>query len=237
MIETDPKRDTRLPSAVHDLALRLGAKPGDKRSVMRLTQTGRMKAKLDAKSWMAFTATQSISTRTCAFDWRARAGPFGLISGRDALQNGEGRFDIMALGFIPIARAAHTAALVRGELMRYLAEIPWAPDAILLNPALRWREDGPEQLVVGAGAGDTAVEVTLNLDTDGRVAGAFAPDRPRSAVAPVLPTPWRGRFSNYRQHEGRWLPFAGEVGWEIDGKEIVYWQARMESWEALGDEH
>ncbi len=236
MIETDLQRDTRLPPAVHDLALRLGAKPGDNLSEVRLTQTGRMKAKLDAKSWMAFTATQSISTRTCAFDWRARAGPFGLVSGRDALENGEGRFDIMALGFIPLARAAHTAALVRGELMRYLAEIPWAPDAIFFNAALRWREDGAGGLIVGAGAGETAVEVMLNLDSDGRIAGAFAPNRPRSAVAPLLPTPWRGRFSDCRLHDGQWLPFAGEVGWEIDGKEIVYWQARMESWEALGDE-
>lgn len=235
MIETDLPGDTRLPSKVHDLALRLGVKPGNNRSVVTLTQTGRMKAKLDAKSWMAFTATQSISTRTCAFDWRARAGHFGLISGRDALENGQGRFDIMALGFIPIARPAHTAALVRGELMRYLAEIPWSPDAILLNTTLRWREDGAGKLVVGAGAGETAVEVTLNLDNEGRIAGAFASDRPRSAVAPLLPTPWRGRFSDYRQHDGRWLPFACEVGWEIDGKELVYWQARMESWEALDE--
>jgi hypothetical protein len=45
-----------------------------------------------------------------------------------------------------------------------------------------------------------------------------------------LPTPWRGRFSDYRRHFGRWLPFAGEVGWEIDGKEIVYWQGKIADW-------
>ncbi len=195
-------------------------------------QIGRMKAKTEAKSWMSFTAKQSISTRKCAFDWRARAGPFGIVSGRDALEDGEGRFDITALGFIPIARAEHTTALVRGELMRYLAELPWAPDAILQNSALRWRVAGADQFVVSAGAGETAVEVVLNLDTEGRIAGAFAPDRPRSATAPVLPTPWRGRFSDYRRHAGRLLPFAGEVGWEVDGKECVYWQGRLEHWEA-----
>ncbi len=223
-----------LEAAVTELALRLGVNPSDGPISVNLTQTGRMKAKIDAESWMAFTATQSISTRTCAFDWRARAGPLGIISGRDALENGEGRFDITALGFIPLARAAHSAALVRGELIRYLAELPWAPDAMLLNPELRWRKDGADGFVVGAGvgAGDTAVEVALSLDTNGRIAGAFASDRPRSAVAPFLPTPWRGRFSDYRQHEGRWLPFAGEVGWEIDGAERVYWQGRIESWEA-----
>lgn len=194
MSQTDLQHYTRLPSAVRDLALRLGVKPAGRRSEVTLTQAGRMKAKIDARSWMAFTATQSLSMRTCAFDWRARAGPLGLVSGRDALEHGEGRFDIIALGFIPIARAAHTAALVRGELMRYLAELPWAPDAIFLNPSLRWRADDADGFVVGAGEGETAVEVMLSLDA------------------------------------------AAEVGWVLDGKERVYWQAHIESWKALDEE-
>jgi hypothetical protein len=225
----------RLPAAVYDLALRLGVRPGTSRTTVKLKQTGRMKQKLEATSWMSFTATQTISTSECAFDWRARFGPFGMISARDALKGGQGQLDIMALGVIPLARAEHSSALMRGELMRYLAELAWAPDAILLNSALRWREDGPDRLAVSAGMGETAVEVTLSLDGDGRIAGAFAPDRPRSATAPILPTPWRGRFSDYRRHGNMWLPFAGEVAWEIDGKEIVYWQGRIDRWEAFDD--
>lgn len=43
--------------------------------------------------------------------------------------------------------------------------------------------------------------------------------------------PWRGRFSDYRFHDGRWLPFNGEVTWEIDGQTVTYWQGRLERWE------
>ena len=225
----------RLPPAVCDLALRLGVNPEENRPIVKLTQRGRMKRNLDTESWMPFTATQTISTCECAFDWRAKAGPFGIISARDALKDDEGRLDIMALGFIPLARAAHSAALVRGELMRYLAELAWAPDAILFNTALRWREDGPDRLVVSAGSGETASKVTLSLDNAGRIAGAYAADRPRSASAPFLPTPWRGRFSDYCHHNGRWLPFAGEVAWEIDGRDVVYWQGGIESWETRNE--
>ena len=221
----------RLPPAVYDLALRLGVNPNSDTRAVRLKQTGRMKTKLDATSWMSFNATQTISTRNCAFDWLAHAGPFGLISARDALADGEGRLDVMALGLIPLARAEHSAALVRGELMRYLAEIAWAPDAILHNAELRWRTDGPDTLAVSAGIGETASEVILSLDNEGRIAGGYAPDRPRSVTAPFLPTPWRGRFSDYRHHNGQWLPFAGEVAWEIDGREVIYWQGQIESWE------
>ena len=230
MTEFERRRDAQLPATVYDLAVRLGADPiSDPRDV-RLKQTGRMKPKLDSASWMSFTATQTISTRTCAFDWLAHAGPFGMISARDALSVGEGRLDVTALGFIPIAHAEHSPALVRGELMRYLAELAWAPDAILHNTELRWRKDGPDALAVSAGSGETASEVVLSLDNEGRIAGVFAPDRPRSVAASLLPTPWRGRFSDYRLHEGWWLPFAGEVAWDIDGKEIIYWQGRIEQW-------
>ena len=231
MTETDPDRGARLPSAVRDLAMRLGADPNLGPRRVRLTQTGRMKTRLEATSWMSFTATQTISTQTCAFDWQARMGPLGLISVRDKMADGGGQLNVRALGVVPIVQSRSTAALTRGELMRYLAEIAWAPDAILHNTELRWRVDGPDLLAISAGSGETASEVLLSLDSDGRISGGFAPDRPRSATPPTLPTPWRGRFSDYRRHEGRWLPFAGEVGWEIDGMEIVYWQGRINRWE------
>ncbi|MDB5395525.1 MAG: hypothetical protein JWM91_3031 [Rhodospirillales bacterium] len=221
----------RLPTAVHDLALRLGVNSDFNRSIVRLRQAGRMKP-VGATRWMSFTARQTISTRLCAFDWRARTGPFGVISVRDALQDGQGRLDVTALGIIRLSRAEHSSALIRGELMRYLAELAWAPDAILLNTRLRWRVDGPDRLIVTAGEGETAAEVVLNLDSQGRIAGGFAPDRPRSATVPLLPTPWRGRFSNYRQHDNLWLPFTGEVSWEIEGKMEVYWQGHIMHWES-----
>lgn len=179
---------------------------------------------------MAFTAKQSISTTRCEFDWRARAGPFGILSVRDALSETGGKLDVVALGFIPLMHAQPTVALQRGELMRYLAELAWAPDAILQNTNLRWQEQGPSLLAVSAGSGETASEVLLTLDSQGRIASAFAPDRPRSAVPPCLPTPWTGRFTDYRLQDGRWIPFAGEVAWEISGKQVVYWQGQLENW-------
>lgn len=120
--------------------------------------------------------------------------------------------------------------------MRYLAELAWVPDAILHNTALRWRVDGPDKLAVSAGLGDAAAEVVLSLDSDGRIAGSFAPDRPRSASVPFLPTPWQGRFSDYRRHDGLWLSFAGEVAWVIDGKEATYWQGHIAQWHAIAND-
>ncbi len=164
---------------------------------------------------MAFTATQSISTLQCEFCWRARVGPFGLLSVCDALGEAGGRLDVPAR---------------RTDALPGRAELPWAPDAILRNAHLRWREVGPERLAVSAGSGDTSCKVVLSLDAQGRIAGAFAPDRPQSAVPPYPPTPWVGGISDYRQENGRWIPFAGEVAWEIEGKPVCYWQGRIKKW-------
>lgn len=174
MSVAEVQQDAGLPLAVRELAVRLGANPGADIREVQLTQTGRMKTDLNATVWLPFTANQKISTHACAFDWLAHAGPLGVISARDALAAGEGSLDVTALGFIPVARAEHSPALVRGELMRYLAELPLAPDAILHNRELRWREVSPGRLAVSAGSGDTAGEVHLSLDGDGRVAVAFA---------------------------------------------------------------
>ena len=233
-VEYDHRLRKRLLPAAYDLALRLGADPNQIRATVRLAQSGKLRQIGDAH-WMAFRARQTISTLRCRFDWRARAGPAGLITARDALTEEGGRFDVRALGLIPIVRAEHSSALMRGELMRYLAELAWAPDAILHNAELGWRADGPDRLIVSAGSGETAAEIVLSLDGQGRIAGGFAPDRPRSASAPFLLTPWRGRFSDYRHHNGTWLPFAGEVAWVIDGKDVVYWQGRIETWETITD--
>ena len=221
----------RLPAAVYELAIRLGANPALNRSIVRLRQTGQMKD-IGATKWKPFRATQTIATRTCESDWRARFGPFGMIHVRDAVLHGVGHLTVKALGFIPIVSAPSCAQLNRGQLMRYLAELAWAPDAILLNTELRWRQDGPDTLAVSAGAGETAAEVTLTLDSDGRIAGGFAAARGRSINPPYLLTPWRGRFSDYRRHQDMWLPFAGEVGWEIEGKLINYFQCQVEDWQS-----
>lgn len=131
----------RLPPAVRDLAHGLGARGGEGGSV-QLSQIGRMRQD-ESVPWMKFRARQIISTTSCAFEWRARTGPAGMVTVRDALVAGEGALDVRALGVIPIAHLASTPAITRGELMRYLAELALAPDIILCNAELAWRSDGP----------------------------------------------------------------------------------------------
>lgn len=219
-----------LPAEVRALAIRLGANPARGPETVILNQSGAMKLDLASARWLPFNARQTMSITSCAFAWRARFYPFGYLSVTDAFENGSGRLDVTALGIIPLVRTQPTSALTRGELMRYLAELAFVPDAILHNHHLRWRADDATTFSVSAGTGKEAVEVSLSLCHDGRIADIYAANRPRSVTEPVLPTPWRGHFSDYRQQMGRWIPFAGNVAWVIDGVETLYWRGTVTDW-------
>ena len=225
-----PERATT-PAIVSDLAIRLGGDHQGPQTV-RFRQRGRMRQD-EASGWIRFRASQSISLTDCAFDWRARTGPAGLVFVRDALTGGEGRVDVGFLGVLPIARVEATHQLNRGELIRYLAEIPWAPGAITRNSALRWRVEA-DRIFVATGAGETSAEVMFTLDTDGRISEAFATDRPRAVKGGFVDTPWCGRFCEYRRCGGALVPFAGAVSWVINGQEVVVWEGRLKEWEHAG---
>ncbi len=219
-----------LPQAVHDLALRLGAHEAEVAGQTVLTQEGEMKLSLASGRWHAFSARQTMAVTSCAFSWHARFWPFGYLSVTDALQAGRGQLDVTALGVIPLVRSSASVALTKGEMQRYLAELPFAPDAMLHNRALSWRVVDDNQIAVSCGPAAMQTEVTFALNADGWVASATAYDRPRSATTPHLPTPWRGEFSDYRQQQGRWIPFAGQVAWVIDGVEVPYWRGVLSRW-------
>lgn len=218
-----------LPSEVRDLAARLGATGCTSLSSVTLTQRGTMRDRPTSRE-MRFRAVQTINVRRPEFEWRATTGPFGCISVLDAMKDGEPDLEVRAFDVLRLASVKGGAAAAKGEVMRYLAELAWAPDAILHNPALAWTVVDGQTLRVGAGQGQVRGEVELQLDEGGRIGRVQAEDRPRKEGTGFVERPWRGRFFDYREHRGRWLPFAGEVGWVLDGRTSVIWRGTLLSW-------
>ena len=220
-----------LPREVRELAERLGATGDAAWSSVTLSQRGTMRN--DPAGWaMWFRAVQTIDLQHCEFTWRAAAGPFGCISVIDSFKDGQAKLEARLFGWLPIALANGGAALAKGEIMRYLAELAFAPDAIVCNPLLAWTVINETTLRVSAGRNESRGEVELRLDGTGRIAGVFALDRPRKEGSGFVERPWQGRFFDYRRHQGRWLPFAGEVGWVLDGQSFVAWRGELTGWQA-----
>jgi hypothetical protein len=218
-----------LPPEVRDLARRLGATGNPSLSTVTLTQSGTMRDQPAARA-ARFSARQTISLRRSEFEWRASTGPFGCISVVDALKDEGPDLKVRLFRALPIARMQGGAALAKGEVMRYLAELAWAPDAILTNASLSWRVIDGQVFQVSAGREGTRGEIQLRLDENGRIGSVIAENRPRKEGAGFVERPWRGRFFDYREYQERWLPFEGEVSWLLDTEMFVAWQGKILSW-------
>jgi hypothetical protein len=60
----------------------------------------------------------------------------------DAYVAGEGRLHATLLALITLADLRGTREMAEGELMRFLAEAPWYPTALLPSQGVRWEAAG-----------------------------------------------------------------------------------------------
>ena len=220
---------TDLPPAVRDLGRRLGADERCEHSTVRMKQRGVMWQEPGANP-QAFQARQTMAIKATEFSWRARCGPLGSISVIDYLGDGSFGVKVRLLGLIPLATLIDTPSVAKGETMRYLAELAWAPDAILHNSSLRWRVIDGETFAVTSPARAPGSEVILHLSSDGLIASIDASDRPRIEGKAVVERPWRGVFSDYRVFAGRTVPAHGEVSWLLPAGAFKTWEGDITGW-------
>lgn len=230
--QTEAAARSDLPTAVVDLAARMGADNTNPAAYVDLSQSGTMWFKQGGIP-LAFTAQQRIGTSNTGFVWLAAIGPLGGMTVVDSFVAGRGMLEARLLGVLRIARQEGIAALNQGEALRYLAEIPWNPDIILFDHSLEWTVIGPRSIRVASGAGESRAEITLGLDDAGLIETVSAASR---TFATGKRYPWHGRFWDYQNTDGRCIPMQGEVAWVIDGNDFVYWRGKLESWHAKGDE-
>jgi hypothetical protein len=188
------------------------------RAEMRFSPRGR---------WFPVTATQTISVARPGFLWLARARLAGLsVRVIDCLVGAEGWIDVRLFGSAPVARAKGADA-DKGELMRYLAELAWAPHAFLYNHDLSWSPLEDDWVEVSAPLGDGTATVSLCFDASGDLVEIAADDRPRQVGRKTVPTPWRGYFSDYRNVGGLRIPTRAKVSWMLEEGHFTYWRGEI----------
>ena len=173
---------------------------------------------------MRFTATQELAVEEVAFSWRARFGP--LLRVVDRFEAGAGLLEARLLGLVPVMRASGPE-VDAGEAMRYLAELPWVPHALVANRQLDWREIDERTVEVGTRVGAATAAVRLELDEAGDIVGASTDARPRMEKGRAVPTPWTGRFEAYATLGGIRVPTHGAVHWELPDGPFTYWEAEI----------
>lgn len=192
-----------------------------------MRQVGEMRLAPD-KAWSPLTAEHTVSTIEPAFVWHARVEivPFVDAVVVDSYVAGAGRLEARLFGSVQVALAKGPET-DRAELMRYLAELPWAPEAILYNRALAWQRLSAAEFEVSAESSGGLAAVRIKLNDEGDITQVDADDRPMGAGKDSVPMPWRGTFGNYGEVGGFRMPRTGEVRWLLPKGDFVYWRGEI----------
>jgi len=196
---------------------------------VHVLQQGQFRQSETKVNWQPFDATQFVTMRPPGFNWDARvkmaAGVKVYV--RDAYAAGTGILHAAVLGLVTVAQMHGTPELAQGELMRYLAEAPWYPTALLPSQGVRW--EGIDDSSARATLTDGAISVSLEFrfDQDGLISIVWAPSRPRGGNGILQSAPWQGRFGGYAQRGGMRVPLEAEVEWQLPNGPFPYWRGRL----------
>jgi hypothetical protein len=220
-----------LPGIVRSYALKAGGREG-----AALVFHARHRAKLatakDAPP-IDIEADQWTGMVVPGIVWTARGTMNGLpVSVFDAFVAGRGELSARLLGVFQVAGGSG-ADYDKGELMRYLSELPVYPDAILNLRGVVWRQIDEHTVSVTAQSATGDATVRFIFDDAGDIVRMEADDRPMEIDGTTVPTPWHGTYSRYTDFSHYRIPAYGEVGWLLPDGLFVYWQGEVVSYEPL----
>ena len=138
----------------------------------------------------------------------------------DAYTLGSGSLHASLLGLYTVADVRGTPEAALGELLRFFAEMPWYPTALLPSQGVRWEAIDNASARATLIDGPTTVSLVFTFNAEGTIETMRAEARYRDKVTSM---PWSGRFWNYSVRNEMFIPLEGEVGWEHpDGIRLYY---------------
>ncbi|MEO5806459.1 DUF6544 family protein [Devosia sp.] len=220
------------PEIMVGFAERSGATVGGP-STMMARQNAEMRLAPD-QPFFPLVATQLSGTRTPAFVWEATATmakvvPLHIV---DSYTGGRGLLEVKIAGSIQVAGGTGPDT-DKGEMMRFLAELAWNPEAILNASGLSWRQIDMLTVEVSAPTSAGVARVRLLFDAEGDIVAIEADDRPFLVGGKSVPTRWIGRFGDYASFGRYRLPRHGEVAWVLPAGEFLYWRGDVAAFEPM----
>jgi hypothetical protein len=221
----DPKEIESLPAPVQRF-FRAVLKDGQAIvKTVNLAQQGQINMSETAAKWCPFTATQFVMTQRPGFDWDARIQMVPGLSAfvHDAYVLGAGNLHASLVGLVTMADLHGSSSAAQGELLRYFAEMPWYPTALLPSQGVGWEAIDDTSARGTLTDGDTTVSLVFRFNPEGPIATIWAASRDRGLV----PTPWEGRFWHYALRDGMQIPLEGEVAWHPSEGVWPYWRGQV----------
>lgn len=197
----------------------------DRAQLVRLRQEGELRTTKDGP-WMPARAEQYFTVDPPTFVWKVETSMLGFlpISGRDRYANGKGAMRIEAGSLVPVVDVANEK-IDQGAMLRFLGEIVWFPSAAL-SPNISWVEESPTSARATMRHAGREVGATFSFDDRGRITTLRAPRYLGGDESAKLER-WRVSCREWAIVRGVQIPVAGDVAWDLEAGEFVYYRWRI----------
>jgi hypothetical protein len=167
------------------------------------------------EQWKPFTSTQHVVTARPGFLWDARIAMLPGLPVRviDSYITGEGLLHAALLGLFEVAHVHGRGEIARGELMRFFAEMPWYPTALLPSQGVGWEAVDHRSAHATLVDGRITLKLLFKFNDAGLIESFRASARGSMINKKMVMAPWEGQWSNYQMRDGMTVPLTGEVAW------------------------
>ena len=195
---------------------------------VKLKHTGDFR-QYENQKWMPIVGEEYFTTATPGFIWIGKISllPLVWITGIDKYLEGKGIFQIKIWSIITISDAPRGKKLDESELLRWLAEAPLFPTALLPSNYLQWEPIDSDSAKVVIDHDGTKVEALFHFDNKGKIIQLNA-DRYRAVDNSFVKGKWLGHYSNYALVKNMMVPQDIEVSWNTEVGNFTYARFKIE---------
>ena len=184
-------------------------------AAVTIEMSGRFNLSASAQRWRPFTSRQRVVTRRPGFVWNARIPllPGFPVRVVDSYVAGRGVLRAALFGLFKVAAVEGAGEIARGEFMRFFAETPWYPTALLPSQGVRW--DAVDAHSANASIADGPLTLTLlfRFNDAGLIDSVRAEARGATVGDQVVMMPWECSVKGYAVRDGMMVPLTGEAAW------------------------
>ena len=198
-------------------------------SAVTIKMAGTINMSASADQWKSFTSVQRVVTAAVGsrsgFIWDAKIAMLPVIKVHvvDSYIAGKGLVQAAMLGLFTVADISGGGEMARGEFMRYFAEAPWYPTALLPSQGVQWA--AVDSMSAKATIVDRSVTLTLlfHFNDAGLIDSVRADARGGMVGKEMVMRPWECGLSNYQARDGMTVPISGKAAWvRPDGRNVYF---------------
>lgn len=174
-----------------------------------------------------FKARQFVSLQRKEFSWFAKIRMGIVMYVTDRLIGNTGMLKAGVWGVFTIAEDAGQN-IYQGQILRYLAELPWYPMAILEDQDITWISLAENKVQAQVEILGQKLRVDYTFNSENLIEKIYTEDREYSEAKQKRP--WVGEFSKYQERKGILIPIHGEVSWLLGTDKFTYFKGDIEEY-------